>query len=269
MAATHPHAGAEARAIADSSTALLTQVGSGVHGTSISGQDDRDEMGFCFEPARFVTGNARVRTEDGLLIRFEQYEMHTAWSRSGGLAERSGPDDLDIIVYSARKWAGLAAQGNPTVLLPLFVPDSEVVTITDAGQEVRANADRFISRQAAERFLGYLNSQRSAIHSDTHDSGYNAKTAMHAMRLGIQGIELLNTGRISLPIPEPFLSELRSVRRGETPVAEVMQRLDDVEADLVAAAAASALPEFADLARVDAWLHRSYQQQWELDAAAL
>lgn len=31
---------------------LRVQVGSGVHGTSISGQDDRDEMGICLEPAR-------------------------------------------------------------------------------------------------------------------------------------------------------------------------------------------------------------------------
>jgi hypothetical protein len=33
---------------------------SGVHGTSVTGEDDRDEMGLCLEPARFVTGLARV-----------------------------------------------------------------------------------------------------------------------------------------------------------------------------------------------------------------
>jgi hypothetical protein len=37
---------------------LRVQVGSGVHGTSISGQDDRDEMGLCLEPPQFVTGLA-------------------------------------------------------------------------------------------------------------------------------------------------------------------------------------------------------------------
>ena len=45
----------------------------------------------------------------------------------GGLANRSGAGDLDVIVYSARKWARLALAGNPTVLLILFVPDAEVV----------------------------------------------------------------------------------------------------------------------------------------------
>jgi hypothetical protein len=55
-------------------------------------------------------------------VRFEQYERHTAWDRPGGVANRSGAGDLDVIVYSARKWARLALDGNPTVLLVLFVP---------------------------------------------------------------------------------------------------------------------------------------------------
>lgn len=56
----HPHASEEARQIAEDGLILRVQVGSGVHGTSISGQDDRDEMGICLEPARFVTGLCRV-----------------------------------------------------------------------------------------------------------------------------------------------------------------------------------------------------------------
>lgn len=40
----HPHASEEARAIAERGMILRVQVGSGVHGTSITGQDDRDEQ---------------------------------------------------------------------------------------------------------------------------------------------------------------------------------------------------------------------------------
>jgi hypothetical protein len=47
----HPHASEEARMIAERGMILRVQVGSGVHGTSIAGQDDRDEMGICLEPA--------------------------------------------------------------------------------------------------------------------------------------------------------------------------------------------------------------------------
>ncbi len=73
---------------------------------------------------------------------FEQYERHTAWDREGGLANRSGAGDLDVIVYSARKWARLALSGNPTVLLPLFVPDEEVersTRCTRCGSACRAS----------------------------------------------------------------------------------------------------------------------------------
>lgn len=61
-----------------------------------------------------------------------------------------------MIIYSARKWARLALDGNPTVLLVLFVPDEEVVFRNEVGAELVANAHRFVSRRAAQRFLGYL-----------------------------------------------------------------------------------------------------------------
>jgi uncharacterized protein len=89
----HPHASEQARAIAEAGMILRVQ---------------------------FVTGLARVPNGIGgqePSVRFEQYERHTAWDRPGGLANRSGAGDLDVIIYSARKWARLAMAGNPTVLL--------------------------------------------------------------------------------------------------------------------------------------------------------
>jgi RNA repair pathway DNA polymerase beta family len=102
----HPHASEEARRIAEAGLILRVQVGSGVHGTAIDGQDDRDELGLCLEPPQFVTGLARVPNGvrgEGLSVRFEQYERHTAWDRPGGVANRSGAGDLDVVIYSARK----------------------------------------------------------------------------------------------------------------------------------------------------------------------
>ena len=268
----HPHAGEEARRIAEAGTLLRTQVGSGVHGTAISGQDDRDELGICLEPPRFVTGIASVTSPDGRRIPFEQYELHTAWARAGGLAERSGAGDLDVVIYGARKWATLAAAGNPTVLLPLWVPDSEVVAITDAGRELRANAERFVSRAVAERFLGYLRNQKDAMTAIGGDrkarpahvgeGGYDVKYAMHALRLGVQGAELLRTGRITLPVPEPELSRLRDVRSDRWPLADVVAWLDELETELTALGGSSELPAEPDRQWIDGWLHRSYTAYW-------
>ncbi len=47
------------------------------------------------------------------------------------------------------------------MLLVLFVPDEEVVFRTEAGAERVANADRFVSRLAAVRFLGYPGAQKA------------------------------------------------------------------------------------------------------------
>ena len=271
----HVHASEEAREVAERGTILRVQVGSGVHGTSVSGQDDRDEMGICLEPPRFVTGVARVPagTEaDGKTVPFEQYERHTVWDQPGGLANRSGAGDLDVIVYSARKWCRLALGGNPTVLLPLFVPDDEVMVRTAAGAELVANADRFVSRLAGDRFLGYLESQRAAMTGEqgAHTNrpelvavhGYDTKFAMHALRLGVQGVELLGTGRITLPIPEPWLTYLRAVRRGEVELPEVVAAIDEVAGELVRLTASSSVPDRPDADWVDAWLHRAHLQFW-------
>lgn len=272
----HPHASEEARQIAERGLILRTQVGSGVHGTAITGQDDRDEMGICLEPREFVTGLARVPRGirgEGALIPFEQYQRHTVWDQPGGLANRSGAGDLDVIVYSARKWARLALAGNPTVLLVLFVPDDEVVFRNAAGAELVANADRFVSKLAADRFLGYLASQRAAMtgESGAHTNrpelvavhGYDTKFAMHALRLGVQGVELLTTGRITLPVPEPERSLLRSVRRGDRSLDEVVDLIDEAADRLTSLANHSSVPAEPDRPWVDAWLHRAHTEFWE------
>jgi hypothetical protein len=271
----HPHASEEARAIAENGMILRVQVGSGVHGTSITGQDDRDEMGLCLEPPQFVTGLARVpggTGGQGARVVFEQYERHTVWDQPGGLANRSGAGDLDVIIYSARKWARLALAGNPTVLLVLFVPDEEVVFRNDAGAELVGNAHRFISRLAAGRFLGYLQAQKAAMtgQAGAHTNrpelvaihGYDTKYAMHALRLGLQGIELLTTGHITLPVPEPHRAYLRAIRRGEIPLAEVVSAVADAEARLADLRGSSAVPDQPDRRWVDTWLHHSYLNFW-------
>ena len=271
----HPHASEEARRIAEAGMILRTQVGSGVHGTAISGQDDRDEMGLCLEPPEFVTGLARVPNGvhgTSYSVRFEQYERHTAWDKEGGVAARSGAGDLDVVIYSARKWARLALAGNPTVLLVLFVPDEEIVFRNRAGEELAANAHRFVSRLAAGRYLGYLKGQKAAMtgQAGAHTNrpelvavhGYDTKYAMHALRLGLQGIELLSTGRITLPVPEPHREYLRSIRRGERPLAEVLDAVSETEARLARLRDSASIADQPDRSWVDGWLHRSYLDFW-------
>ncbi len=263
------HATAEKRRIAEAGTILRCQVGSGVHGTSVSGTDDRDEMGICLEPPDYVIG---LRT-------FEQYEWHSAWERPGGLRNRSGHGDLDITIYSARKWMRLALNGNPSVLLPLFVPGSEIVAMTPLGEELRALAPVIISRQAGHRFAGYLEAQRRGLLS--HDGkgrdvtrpelieqfGWDTKYGGHMVRLGFQGVELLETGRITLPMPESQRDLVKDIRRGRYTMGQALEIAGDLEARLRVLTEKAPLRAEPDRDAANIWLVSAYGRAWSGEAS--
>lgn len=48
------------------------------------------------------------------MIGLDRREFHV-WCAAGG-DRRNGPDDIDVCLYSLRKWAGVAVKGNPTAL---------------------------------------------------------------------------------------------------------------------------------------------------------
>ncbi|MDN5933361.1 MAG: nucleotidyltransferase domain-containing protein, partial [Pseudonocardia sp.] len=128
---------------------LRTVVGSGVHGIAIEGTDDHDEMGVFVEPADRVLGLGRP---------VPHYVFRTQPEGA-----RSGPGDVDLLLYSLRKYLRLAAVGNPTALLPLYAPTESVVVTTPLGEELRALAPAVLSQRAVHRFLGYMNSQRERL----------------------------------------------------------------------------------------------------------
>lgn len=251
--------------IAEHHTILRGQVGSGLHGVTVSSQDDRDEMGVCIEPPQYLIG-----TRD-LLGSEHSFEMYQYRTQPEGV--RSGPGDLDLTVYSLRKWADLAAKGNPTVLLLLFIPKKELVTITEPGLDLQRNAGMFISRRAAHRFIGFLDSQREKLLGNKGYTpnrpelidkyGFDTKFAYHAIRLGIQGTQLLTEGTITLPMPQPHRTWLTDLRKGKYTLAEALDAIADYRDRLERLAATANWPEHADRRRIDNWLVDTYEQWWD------
>jgi len=249
----------EYRRIAEDGTILRCLVGSGVHGLSIAQQDDRDEMGICIEPPEYVIG----------LRSFDQYIY-----RSQPEGHRSGPGDLDLTVYSLRKWMRLALAGNPTVLLPLFVPREHVVLTSPLGEDLRALAPSILSRQAGRRFAGYLEAQRRSLLSREGKGrdvtrpeliaayGFDTKFCGHMVRLGMQGVELLETGRITLPMPEPARTWIRELRTGQHTMAEALAAAEVCERQIDALLKTSPLPEHPDHEAAGKWLVDAYRRAW-------
>jgi hypothetical protein len=251
-----------AQAIAERGLILRTTVGSVVHGLSNPGTDDRDEMGVCVEPPEYLLGFRRF----GHFVYRTQPE-----------GAPSGPGDLDLVIYGLRRYCRLALKGSPTVLLPLFVAGEHVVARTELGAELQALAPAFVSRAAGRGFLGYLGDQRRRLTGERHatrtrelsrEHGYDTKYAMHALRIAHQGVELLTTGRIALPVAEPARTVLRAVRSGAVSLAEVLDRLDAATARLADACERADVPERADAEAVDAFVVRAYRRAWDAGLTA-
>jgi predicted nucleotidyltransferase len=245
-----------ARRIAEDGCILRSVVGSTVHGLANPGIDDRDEMGVCIEPKEYVLG----------LRPFEHFVRRT---QPEGVP--SGPGDLDLVIYGLRKFCRLAMKGSPTVLLLLFVDGEHVVERTPIGEDLQALAPAFISKRTGKAFLGYLDAQRRGLLGDRHATrtrelssqhGYDTKYAMHALRIAYQGIELLETGRISLPVPEPQRARLMTVRRGEPTLEETVEQLDAATAQLSRLVEGSDLPDAANATRIDELLVSAYERAW-------
>jgi hypothetical protein len=248
----------------DGATILRGEVGSGVHGIAKTGRDDRDEMGVCVEPFDVAWTTQAP---------FEQHIYRTAVEREGRQNAPSQPGDLDLTVFSLRKWTRLALSGNPTVLLLLFVPARQTVIETAEGRELRDLAPSFASRKAIERFRGYLSAQRHGLEDrrnaqnpqrqDTIDRfGFDTKFAGHMLRLGYQGVEYAETGRLTLPMPEPSRQRVRDVRDGLVPLAEVTEETAALEQKLLELRTSSPLPEEPETARVNGWMREVYLKRW-------
>lgn len=240
---------------------LRTEVGSTAHGLALDGQDDRDEMGIFLEPATKVIGLG---------------EAHTIVQRDRPEGVRSQPGDLDLVLHPLRKWMRLALNGNPTILAMLFAP---VLDARAPGLALRREGPDFIlSRRALDAYLGYLTQQKERLLGLRGQKrtkrpelveayGYDTKYAAHALRLGLQGIELATTGRLELPM-EPYAREfVLEVRRGDVPFAQALSRIEDAEGVLTLLKRGerrSVLPAHPDRGRADQFLIDTYTTYWEV-----
>ncbi len=255
------------REAAERCTILRGLVGSTVHGLNVNdGIEDRDEMGVCVEP---------MQDAMALWSPFEQFIYRSAAEREGRDNARSTAGDLDLTIYSLRKWMRLALKGNPTILLLLFTPDDQLVHCDSFGSELRALTPAIISRRVQGPFLGYLQAQKQRLTGERGQKrvhrpeleemyGFDTKYAMHMLRLGFQGVELLTTGRLSLPMREPARSFLLDVRRGKVSEQECLTRAGELEQELTNLATTSPLPEEPEAHRVEEWVLDAYRRHWSV-----
>lgn len=249
----------EQRYVAEHNTILRATVGSKLHGLNIDGWDDDDEMGICIEPPEYILG----------LRNFEQWVYRT---QPEGV--RSGPGDLDLTIYGLKKYCSLAAKGNPSILCLLFVPPEMCSVIFPLAAHLRGVREKFISKMAIRKFLGYMTSQKEKLLGERggmrvkrpeliEQFGYDTKYAMHALRLGFQGIQLGKSGEISYPIPEPMRTQLIHTRKGLFSLEEIVETYEELVKILEETLQDTDLPQDPDWYGINQFMMAAYLSHWE------
>lgn len=256
---------------------LRTVVGSEVHGINIPGSDDHDEMGVFIEPRDLVYGV----TEDTADPNAQPGMDHHVW-RTKPEGERSGHGDTDLVIYSLRRYLRLCIKGHPTVLLPLFAPESQVLLSNRLGDVLRESRTLFLSQDSVHRFIGYMARQRQLMmgagpqgklpnRPELVDAyGYDTKYASHALRLALQGYEVATTGHLTLPMPDGDRERVLAIKRGDVTQQDALDQIADVGDELRAFMAAGScqlpsrpyLPVISKLSielHEAAWFHGRHQ----------
>ncbi len=244
-------------------TILRVPCGSTLPGLNIPGKDDRDEMGVCIEPA----GMALSFTE------FDQYIYRSAAEREGKHDAPSQPGDLDLTIYSLKKFLRLAMQGNPQLVQLLFIPKNMQIVSSDLGDDLQGISSQIISKQAGCRYLGYLEAQRQRLLGERGQKkvnrpeleekyGFDTKYAMHILRLGFQGVELMSTGKLTFPMSEVDRAFCYATRLGEVPLNDVLSKAGELERTIKDLIKDGPLAEKPNYALVEDWMVHTYLNKW-------
>jgi len=229
--------------------------GSELHGAKVHGTDDLDIYGLYIEPPELVLGLDSM--------------PHFVWSTAGN-DRRNGPHDVDITLYSLKKWASLAYKGNPTALHFLF---AESDLRNGIWAEIVRGRRAFLSRTFVKPFLGFADDQlkrmtgakgrgKKGQRPEIEEKyGYDVKAAMHTLRLLYECKELLSQGKITLPRPERDF--LIRVRTGKYSMDKVIAMARKLFMECEDTAKSSPLPEKVDRVVVSRLLTDAYRKAWD------
>lgn len=238
---------------------LEVTVGSTVHGTNVDdGLEDLDVLSVVVETPRTYLG-------------FSQTDTWVERTKPEGVRSEAG--DVDRSMYGVRKFLSLALKNNPTILLAFFVPPEHIRYITLDGANLRRLYPLIVSRQCIGPFQGYmkqqherllgLRGQRNVTRPELVNAyGYDTKYAGHIIRLGFQGVELLRTGKLTLPMPEPERQLVVNVRTGMYTLAHVSELIIEAEESLKRAAIETELRPYPDREAVQEWMVNLYLREF-------
>ena len=169
-----------------------------------------------------------------------------------GVPDLLDREETQEAYWELQRFMILALKSNPNVLECLFTPLIE--SATPLAHELLGMRSIFLSRLVYQTYNGYVMSQFKKIQADLRNQGQvKWKHVMHLIRLLLSGIEVLNTGSLSICVVE-HRDALLSIKRGEMPWAEVETWRRALHLEFNRAFDETRLPERPDYEQANAFL---------------
>ncbi len=151
--------------------------------------------------------------------------------------------------------APLAGATEHIALVDLSTPGGGTLRHLDVcGKKMPFSASIKSAREMVERLVDEYGAR--SLQAERNE-GVDWKALSHAVRVGREALELLSSGRITLPLPSA--GEILAIKRGERAYQEVAETIERLLVEVEAAAAASSLPEAPDQAFIDELVARTYR----------
>ncbi len=209
-------------------------------------RSDLDVLGFCV-PLRttvFPHLAGEILGFGTPINRFNQWQKHHVIDDRGGKGQ-----EYDLTIYSIVRYFHLVMQGNPNMVDSLFAPVTSILHCTQLGQKVREARKMFLHRGCWFRYKGYSYAQVTRMcdgkpvgkrKAEVEKYGFSLKMAYHAIRLLGEIEMILVEGDLDL---QRNKEQLKSIRRGEWSLDQVVQYFEKKEAELETVYLNSTLPD--------------------------
>ncbi|ASR87072.1 nucleotidyltransferase [Mycobacterium phage Krypton555] len=244
--------------MADVQPLIMGEIGSIAHGLGVP-ESDHDYIAVYADPPEGLIGLSALR--GAFKVR----------DRAEGV--KSEPGDTEIVYYGLRKFVSEIVKGNPTLHTLLFTPN--LAWPDTIG--LQAFAPNLLSRQIAVTHVGYANGMydrltgvrapRTNRPELIAKHGYDTKAAFHAIRLLIQGHEMLTHQTMTMPMHDLARDFLLSVRNGELSEARALEEIVYWRERIEEAGQTSKLPLRPDMDVVNDWLVNVHRRVWYFQGA--
>lgn len=176
----------------------------------------------------------------------------------------------DHAMYELTKFVRLACGGNPTILQLLYAPKAMWLEHDSLWSWVQKELRTLcVSQKCRPAFLGYLQQQRTKMLSGRQQRpdliakhGYDTKFAAHMIRLGIQGIEVLENNHMNLPMDLMGKTMCKMILAGQETQEHVLEYSYVLEHRIKTLD--SPLPVEPEYDKVNDWLAETYLTFWEV-----